>query len=374
MIGSMGGLFLAATGSGHGFEDPVNRILVISTIIVVVAVILVAMLARKGTGLEPSGMGAVFEHIYDWIDDLAQGMMGREGRRYVPFAMSIFLFVLASNWSGLLPMPKFGHAPAAAHGEAAGHGAEAEQSGPGAEAMAHTPEAAVESEGASHEEAHPPFEAPSVSFNTTLALAMVSFLAFNFYGIRKNLEGPSHGGDVHTGSPVDPHLATDHGHGEGDSAHGHHHHHEHKSGGGIGGLFTWVAHFWQPTPMLWRDLEGPMRYLLVPLLACLFIVLNIVEEVARLVSLSIRLYGNIFGEHQVKGKLTETMQTFLDQSGASFQAGGIGGGLGFGMMAVLLWVSSFFVMCIGTLAGFIQAFIFFVLTLSYIAHAVAEEH
>lgn len=340
MIGSLGGLFLASTGAGQGFENPVNRILVLSTVLVVAAVIGVSMLARKGTGLEPSGMGAVFEHIYDWIDDLSQGMMGREGRRYVPFAMSIFLFVLASNWSGLLPMPKFGHeAPAAAHAQA--------------EAEPHAPAA---------EEAHPPFEAPSVSFNTTLALAVVSFLAFNFYGIRKNLEGPSsHAEDLHAVAGD----AADDGHG--------HDHHEHK-GGGLGGLVTWVAHFWQPTPMLWRDLEGPMRYLLVPLLGCLFIVLNIVEEVARLVSLSIRLYGNIYGEHQVKGNLTSTMQDFLGQASASFQTGGIGGGLGFGTMACLLWVSSFFVMCIGTLAGFIQAFIFFVLTLSYIAHAVAEEH
>ena len=332
MMGSLGGLFLAAEVGAMGFENPANRLLVMSTALVVAVVIAVAWLGRQGTGLVPHGMGAIFEHIWDWIDDLSQGMMGREGRRYVPFAMSIFLFVLASNWSGLLPMPKYAHGE---HGAAAHAQASAEAEAPAAEA----PEA----------EAHPLFEAPSVSFNTTLAMAMVSFLAFNFYGIRKSLEGPS------------AHAGEEHGHG-------------HGKPGVVGGLFNWVTHFWQPTPMLWRDLSGAMRYMLVPLLACLFIVLNIVEEVARLVSLSIRLYGNIFGEHQVKLKLAETMQTFLGEATASIKAGALGGGVGFGMMAGLLWVSSFFVMCIGTLAGFIQAFIFFVLTLSYISHAVAEEH
>lgn len=313
MILSLGGLFLASAGAAElsGFENPANRTLLMSTVLVVAVVVVLAWLGRKGTGLVPHGMGAVFEHLYDWVDDLARDMMGTEGRRYVPFATSIFLFVLLSNWSGLLPVPKL-----------APHGGEV----------------------AAHAEAHPIFEAPSASFNTTLALALVSFLAFNYYGLRKHLEGDKGA------------------------------HHGHGRPGGARGVITWLAHFWEPTPMLWRDLSGALRYLLVPLLAVLFIVLNVVEEVARLMSLSIRLYGNIFGEHEVKMQLTGTMRNFLEQSGASFQTGGVGGGLGFGMMALLLWVSSFFVLCIGTLAGFIQAFIFFVLTLSYISHVAGDEH
>lgn len=337
-----GGLWLAASAPGglHGFDNPANVILVYSTVLVVGLVVGVAWLGRQGTGLVPKGMGAIFEHIYDWIDDLAQGMMGREGRRYVPFAMSIFLFVLASNWSGLITFPAFeSHDVAVAQVEL---------------------EAAVASHGeaqeAGGEHGHPIFEAPSVSFNTTLALAMVSFLAYYFYGIRKSLEPRAH-----------------HGH---DDPHGGHH--EPVAPGVVGGLLQWLGHYWQPTPMLWKDLSGALRYLLVPLLALLFIVLNVVEELARLLSLSIRLYGNVSGEHQVKGKLLETMQGFLTDAGSMLSdpggLAGLAGTVGYGLMAGLLWGSSFFVACIGTLAGFIQAFIFFVLTLSYIAHAVAEEH
>lgn len=45
-----------------------------------------------------------------------------------------------------------------------------------------------------------------------------------------------------------------------------------------------------------------------------------------------------------------------------------------GSAKVLIWFSSAFVVVLGALTGFIQAMIFAVLTLSYIAHAVAEEH
>jgi len=326
MIQSLGGLVLAsaATTGASGLEDPANRTLFLSTLLVVLVVVVVAWAGRRGTGLVPHGLGAVFEHLYDWVDDLACDMMGPQGRRYVPFAMSIFLFVFLSNWSGLLPVPKLQ---------------------PALPAAVHLTQGAPEAE---HAEAHPLFEAPSVSFNTTLALAVVSFLAFNFYGLRKNLEGDAGGAHGHGGSS--------------------------RRRGGLRGVVTWLAHFWEPTPMLWRDLSGALRYLLVPLLACLFLVLNVVEELARLISLSIRLYGNIFGEHEVKTQLVDTLSNFLGQAGAAFHSGSAGGGLGFGMMALLLWGSSFFVLCVGALGGFIQAFIFFVLTLSYISHVAGEEH
>ncbi|NMA26141.1 MAG: F0F1 ATP synthase subunit A [Burkholderiales bacterium] len=318
MIHSLGALYLASAGATGepGFADPANRTLVVSTAVMVAVVVLLAWVARRRSGLVPTGLGAVVEHLYDWVDELARDMMGKQGRRYVPFAMSIFLFVLASNWSGLLPVPKFAEAtPAAQHAQ----------------------------ESAEQMVGHPLFETPTVSFNTTLALAVISFLSFNFYGLKKNLES----------RPVP-------GHG--------------SRRGGISGFVKWLSHFWEPTPMLWRDLSGAMRYLLVPLLACLFIVLNLVEELARLLSLSIRLYGNISGEHEVKTQLTASLSKFLDQSGTAFQAGSVGEGAGYGVMSLLLWGSSFFVLCVGALAGFIQAFIFFVLTLSYISHVVAEDH
>ena len=44
------------------------------------------------------------------------------------------------------------------------------------------------------------------------------------------------------------------------------------------------------------------------------------------------------------------------------------------LMAPLVYVSSLIVALLGGLAGFIQAMVFMMLVLSYIAHAVADEH
>ena len=298
--------WLGAESVLTGFDKPANRVLVISTAIVVALVVVLALVSRKKIGLISTGMGAIFEYIYEFVLGMANSMMGSVGERFVPFCMSIFLFVLISNWSGLLPVPAF------------------------EEVNAVTQQA----------ESEPIFECPSANFNTTLAMAMVTFLAFNFYGLRKNICGT---------------------------------YEDSKGEGLIKGFGCWLMHFLHPTPNLWRDMQGVMRYCLVPILGCLFLVLNIIEEVARLISLSIRLYGNIFGEHTVKSNLYSNMQGFVNSGGASLTNGEVGGALGMYVIALLMWACSFFATCIGTLAGFIQAYVFFVLTLSYISHVATDE-
>lgn len=322
-----------------------DMMFVIWTWVALLLVIVVAAAARKDIGIIPRRWAGVFEHIYDWIADLAHGMMGKEGMRYVPFVMTIFLFVLASNWLALLPLPVLGPA----EGEAAKYSIVV---------FSHPIHFF------SWEFHEFQLEAPTGNLHTTLALALISFVAFNFYGLRKHYEmaRAGHG----------------HEHDHGPAAGGHDHHHEAPTRDPItamfAGFFTWLAHFIEPTPTLWKSLEAPMKYFLVPPLLVLFIGLNIIEEFARIISLTIRLFGNIFGEHQVKFWLFVAMGMFAGGALASAQSAAIAGVAGNALLAVLLWGSSVFVTLIGTLAGFIQAFIFMVLTLSYIAHAVATEH
>jgi F0F1-type ATP synthase membrane subunit a len=333
-------LLAAAAAHGEGFGLH-HQLIVGSSVLVVALLIVLALLGRSQIGVVPRGFGAAFEHVFDWIDGMCQDMIGPHSRQYVPFLMSLFLYILVANWSGLLPLPVFN---AHVDHEVAAH-------------VEENPAQIVEGEtpAAEEGEAHAPhiaYEAPTVSFNTTLALAIISFFAFNYYGLKKNIF-PSSTGHAH-----------DH---EGDS----HHHH---SSGGFSGLVSWVGHFFQPTPMLWNSLEGPMRYFLVPLLCLLFVCLNIVEELARILSLSIRLFGNISGEHQVKVNLLNVMGTFLTNSLSMFKVGNLVGGPGFLALAGLIWGASIFATLLGALAGFIQAMVFMILSLVYIAHAVADEH
>jgi F0F1-type ATP synthase membrane subunit a len=328
----------AASGGGFGLH---HKLIVGSTVLVVFVLIALGAFARGQIGIVPRGVGAAFEHVFDWIDGMARDMIGPTGRQYVPLLMSFFLFVLVSNWSGLLPLPVFTLHQDQQVSET--HSGELD------------PAQIVESEDAvtDHGEhaPHIAYEAPTVSFNTTLALAIISFLAFNLYGIKKCVF-PASAGHAH-----------DH---EGDD----HHHH---SSGGVAGIWDWISHFWQPTPMLAQTLEGPMKLLVIPLFF-LFLGLNIVEEVARILSLSIRLFGNISGEHQVKVNLLSVLGTFLNNSLTMFKTGNLLGGPGFLALAGLIWGASLFATCLGALAGFIQAMVFMILSLVYIAHAVADEH
>lgn len=330
---------ILASGS-FGFH---HQLIVGSTVIVVAVLVVLGIIARGQIGIVPRGLGAAFEHVFDWIDGLAEDMIGHGSRQYVPLLMSFFLFILVSNWSGLLPLPIFN-----VDAEYTAQMQQHEQHAPS------DPASVIESDEPvtkSHEHVHFAYEAPTVSFNTTLALAIISFLAFNFYGIKKNVM-PSTGGHAH-----------DH---EGDD----HHHH---SSGGIGGLWTWILHFIQPVPMLWHSLEGPLK-ILVPPLFVLFLCLNIVEELARILSLSIRLFGNISGEHSVKVNLLGVLSEFLGNAFAALKVGGLGyAGFSLGL-AGMIWGASIFATLLGALAGFIQAMVFMILSLVYIAHAVADDH
>jgi len=103
--------------------------------------------------------------------------------------------------------------------------------------------------------------------------------------------------------------------------------------------------------------------MLVPLLFFLFLALNFVEEWARIISLSLRLYGNIYGEHTAKAQLMDAAFNFFSSAN-----------VGLMLMGVLLLGVATFVSVLGALMGFVQAMVFTMLSLSYIAHAVADEH
>jgi F0F1-type ATP synthase membrane subunit a len=320
--------------------DAHTMIFIFWTWVAMAIIVAFALAARGSIGIIPRAWAGVFEHIYDWILDLSHSMMGPAGKRYVPFVMTIFLFVLVSNWMGLIPFPQIHQTEHPGQGDVV--------------VMKQAPHIG-------HWEFHEILlEAPTGNIHTTLALALISFMAFNIYGLQKHYERARSGGHSH--------------HGHGDHDHDHAHPTVDPFTAAIKGFGTWLLHFIEPTPTLWRSLDGPLRYILVPILLVLFLGLNIIEEFARIISLTIRLFGNIFGEHQVKVGLFAAMGMFAGGAMTAAKTAAAGAALGNGMLAVLLWGSSVFVTLIGTLAGFIQAFIFMVLTLSYIAHVVAEEH
>ena len=124
---------------------------------------------------------------------------------------------------------------------------------------------------------------PTASPSTTFALSITAFLYYNMVGIKDN------------------------------------------------GLFSYLKHF-----------AGPL-----PVLAPLMVPIEIISHLARVLSLALRLFGNIFGEHTATG-IFFVMFPF-----------------------VIPWP----MMGLGIFGALLQAFIFIMLTMAYLQGAVgAEEH
>lgn len=133
----------------------------------------------------------------------------------------------------------------------------------------------------------PGFQPPTANWNTTVALAVTVFLSYNYFGIRKH------------------------------------------------GLLNYLKHFC-----------GPVWWL-----APLMFPIEFIGHLARPVSLSIRLFGNIFGEESVIVILLSLVWL---------------------VMPYLIWLGIMLPLSLFTAA--VQTFVFIMLSMVYIAGAVEEGH
>lgn len=67
-----------------------------------VAVVLFLQLATARAQVVPGRLQAAGETLFGMIDNLAESIIGHDGRKYFPFVFTIFMFILAMNVLGLL--------------------------------------------------------------------------------------------------------------------------------------------------------------------------------------------------------------------------------------------------------------------------------
>lgn len=228
---------------------PVTNSLVISVVTLGVLGTL-GFLFRKYLSAVPGKIQNVFEAVLEGLLKLMDAVLGdrEKSERYLPLVATIFLFVMISNWIGLLP----GVGSIGIHSEVEGH------------------EAFI-----------PLFRAPAADLNFTLALAMVAVFAVNILAV----------------------IAI-----------GFRQH--------FGKFFT---------------LKNPIHTFVG--------LLEFVSEFAKMISFSFRLFGNIFA-----GEVLLTIVGFL---------------LPFIAPLPFLFLEFF--------VGFIQAFVFAMLTLVFVSIATAKE-
>lgn len=193
------------------------------------------------------GSRNIAELIVQLIVSQSDAIIGKAGRKYVPFYGTFFFFILTGNLMGLLPG----------------------------------------------------FGAPTANLNTTIGLALCSFIGYNVIGVREQ------------------------------------------------GL-SYFKHFVGPMTSL-PGSSFMAKLAFVPLLlisVMFFFILELFSHGFRPVSLSLRLFGNMMGDHQV-----------------------IGAFIGLTKLVVPV---AFYAM--GTLVSLIQAFVFTLLSMIYVALAVSHGH
>lgn len=217
----------SALGFGHWAHDNPH---VLNAWFAMIVLIVGALLLGKGIKMIPGKGQSALELIVGGLEDFMVDVTGPEGRAFFPFIATIFLFILVSNLMGLVPG----------------------------------------------------FFSPTASINTTLALALCTFILTHFIGIK------FHGA-------------------------------------------KYFKHFLGP---VWA-------------LAPLMLIIELIGHFARVMSLSIRLFGNIFGKEKVLGIL-------------------------FGLAG--LFLAPLPILFLGILVSFIQAVVFSLLSIVYFAGAMEEAH
>lgn len=190
-------------------------------------VILIAFLATRNLKMVPSGWQNVLEMIVTGLNAQIAGTMGKRGSFLAPFIISLFLFLLVSNWLGLIPT----------------------------------------------------LSSPTNDLNTTLGLALLVIVMVHSLGL---------------------YMKGTH----------------------------YLAHFFKPTPV--------------------FVIINAIEEIAKPITLSFRLFGNILAGEILIIILLKLMPIWMP-------------------IPSVIWLAfSIFI-------GGVQAFIFTMLSMAYFAGAVKED-
>ncbi len=165
---------------------------VLTTIIVDLILILLAVGATRSMSLVPSGLQNAMEAAIEYLYGLAESVAGKAAPTYFPWVATIFFFVVISNWSGLIPgVGSVGFFHTGEHAvEEEEHAALFDQQlamVDGSPVLVQAADAAAAVVAAT-EEGHgkfvPLFRAPSADLNVTFALAIATMVMVQIHGIR----------------------------------------------------------------------------------------------------------------------------------------------------------------------------------------------
>ena len=172
------------------WPDGITNTLLSSWLTTAILVVAVLAITRKMEEIPGRWQGAL-EMIIEGMYNLVEGAAGRKwARRFFPIVMTIFLFVITASWLGLTPL--FGSWGALHHAD---HGQPVEwlndshsvglwvPAAEGQEAEAHAAEEDAHAAGGEVYALAPMFRAATTDLNVTIALAIVSVVMTQYFGL-----------------------------------------------------------------------------------------------------------------------------------------------------------------------------------------------
>lgn len=197
---------IAAETVFHVAGFPVTNAL-ITTWAVMAFLTIISLAITSNLKRKPGKIQAAAELLIGGLYNFFTNLGGHHGKKFFPLIGSLFLFVVISNWAGLLPgVGTIGfyetdaeHASSQSSVIIATTAADQEMTkttviGSNSETADHETSAEVKPEATAVEEEHaekeavhkkfvPLFRGPTADLNTTLALALVAFGAIQFFGL-----------------------------------------------------------------------------------------------------------------------------------------------------------------------------------------------
>lgn len=83
----------------------VNISTILNTWLVMAMLVLAGLMVGKRLKKIPGRLQTIMEMFVSSFDELCQDTLGKElGRKYLPFIATVFIFVLLSNWIGIIPI------------------------------------------------------------------------------------------------------------------------------------------------------------------------------------------------------------------------------------------------------------------------------
>lgn len=95
---------LAAEKIGHIFSLPISNSMLMTWLAGILLIVL-AYLAGRKRSLIPRGIQNVFEYLIEFLFNTVNDVIGdrEQSKKYFPLLATIFIFILANNWLGLIP-------------------------------------------------------------------------------------------------------------------------------------------------------------------------------------------------------------------------------------------------------------------------------